>query len=345
MVAKLFNTFVGQSLNEYQIVSLLGEGHMGQVFKARDLTLQRDVALKVLPARLAGQPDFRERFLEAARTAARLDHPNIVKVLDFGQDHAMLYIVMESWPGETLRRMMVALHTWHKWIILSEAVGIVLHLALALDYAHRQGVLHRSVQPNDIMFKPEPSESLPYRPVLIDLGLASLGNGRAFTHNGGSHGTPAYRSPEQVLGGPTDARSDIYSLGVLLYELAVGQLPFPPNADIETIYRRAKLPPRPRSIRPELPEPVAQIILKASAYNPAERFASAAEMAEILGKIRPWVTNVPTGEATSLIWLCEDRGAAPRPPELAEMSSNAPSNLGQDRILILEEITSAVRCP
>ncbi|MDI7278039.1 MAG: serine/threonine-protein kinase, partial [Anaerolineae bacterium] len=170
----MLEQLIGQSLDRYEIVELLGEGGMGGVFRARDATLQRDVAVKVMHAHFARQANFQERFLQEARTAARLDHPGIVKVYDFGQAQSLLYIVMELIRGDNLRQLITNLQESGRTLPLPEAVQVVRQLCLAIDYAHRQGVLHRDIKPDNIMLKPEPSEGLPFRPVLTDLGLAKL---------------------------------------------------------------------------------------------------------------------------------------------------------------------------
>src|SRR3989337_2567561 len=223
-------SLIGHSLGRYRVVTLLGEGGMGAVFKGHDATLQRDVAIKVLHPHIARQKDFQERFLHEARTPARLDHPGIVKVYDFGLSDDHLYIVMELIPGANLGKLLNDLKAQGKWIVLPESVELIRQVCLAVDYAHRHGILHRDLKPESIMLKPEPSEGLPYRPVLTDLGLANLGKEGFETREGTSMGIPAYMSPEQALGQPTDSRSDVYSLGILLFELAVGRLPFPAKA-------------------------------------------------------------------------------------------------------------------
>jgi len=316
---------------------------MGAVFKARDVTLQRDVAVKVMHPQLARRPNFQERFLQEARTAARMDHPGIVKVFDFGQARDLLYIVMEFIPGANLRQMLQDLKKESKWIVLPEALQLVRQVALALDYAHDQGVLHRDIKPDNIMLKAERGDGLPYRPVLTDLGLAKLLEGGMLTQEGMSMGTPAYMSPEQALGEETDARSDVYSVGILLYELAVGRLPFAVKTITEAIRCHTKEPPPvPRSIRPDLPEGVERVILRAIEKDAGDRYADAASLARGLGDLAPAeataaATAPPTavGGAVSLMTQYQQSMVEMRGPSIIEEFPEPPSELLEDRIQVL----------
>ncbi len=297
---------IGKTLNRYKITQLLGEGGMGAVFKAQDLTLQRDVAVKVMHPHFARQPDFRERFLQEARTAARMDHPGIVQVYDFGQDQEILYIIMEFIPGENLQKLLRDMKSNGQWIRLDEAVSMLRQVALALDYAHRQGVLHRDIKPANIMLKPDAVENLPYRPVITDLGLARLLDGARMTQEGTSMGTPVYMSPEQALGEATDNRSDVYSLGVLLFELIIGHPPFPIRNLTDAVrYHTKEPPPMPRSLRPEIPENLEKAVLFALQKEPEKRLPDAGALAEALAHISPALdalaTAVPTVIETSRI--------------------------------------------
>ncbi len=285
---------IGKSLGRYEILDLLGEGGMGAVFKAHDTTLRRDLAIKVMHTRYAGQEDLRQRFMQEAQIAARLNHPCIVPVYDFGQQEDLLYIVMKYIPGDNLHQMLQEMRAQNQWILLDEAVQIIIQLCHALDYAHRHGILHRDLKPANIMLEPEAYEELPYRPVLTDLGLAKLVEGGLKTQVGISMGTPAYMSPEQAMGKEIDSRSDVYSLGVLLFELVVGRLPF----EIKTITEAVRChtqeaPPAPRSLRPGLPEPLEAIILKTLAKDPADRYTDAGSLANALKEFVPY----PTGAA------------------------------------------------
>ncbi len=334
------NDLIGRSLDRYKLVALLGEGGMGAVFKASDITLQRDVAIKILHPQFARRPAFRERFLQEARTAARLRHPGIVKVFDFGQSNTNLYIVMEFIPGANLRNMLQDLRKAGQWIVLPEAVAIVQQISLALDYAHRQGVLHRDIKPDNIMLLPEPVDGLPYRPVVTDLGLAKLAAGGLVTQEGVSMGTPAYMSPEQAIGEKTDARSDVYSLGILLYEMAAGCLPFPVKTLSEAIrYHTKEPPPPPRSIRPDMPQNLERIILRAIAKQPASRFSDARGLADALKEVVPQARGAaapPTAAAgdVSLMTRYQESMVAARAQPAPVVLPSQPPDLAEDRIVV-----------
>ena len=337
---------VGRMLNRYQITSLLGEGGMGAVYRAHDSTLQRDVAIKVMHETFAHQPDFQERFLQEARTAAHLDHPGIVQVYDFGQDRGSLYIVMKFIAGDNLEKMLRELRAQNRWIPLQEALNVIRQVALALDYAHKQGVLHRDLKPGNIMIEPEPSDGLPYRPVITDLGLAKLAQGGLMTQEGSSMGTPAYMSPEQAMGRPSDPRSDVYSLGILLFELATGRLPFIARNLSEAIkYHVQTPPPNPASIRPEIPDSLGQVIIKSIQKDPSQRYQSATAMAEALKAVlsaATQVTSAPSGAQTNISLLTqyqnsliELRGASILGAFYDVAPANANLDLNQDRLQII----------
>src|SRR3990172_441498 len=335
-------SLIGHSLGRYRVVTLLGEGGMGAVFKGHDATLQREVAIKVLHPHIARQKDFQERFLHEARTAARLDHPGIVKVHDFGQAGENLYIVMELIPGANLRKLLNDLKAQGKWIVLPESVELIRQVCLAVDYAHRQGILHRDLKPENLMLKPEPVDGLPYRPVLTDLGLAKFAKIGLEPRGGTSMGTPAYMSPEQADGQPTDSRSDVYSLGILLFELAVGRLPFPAKTITEARrYHTQEPPPAPRSLRPDLPETLEQTILRALAKAPDDRFSDARAMADALIKPvqAPTALVEPTAAApqgsVSLMTEYERSLVEPRGPSALAAFPPLDSKITRDQFTVL----------
>jgi serine/threonine protein kinase len=282
----MFENLVGQTLGRYDIVRSLGEGTLGAVFKGRDPGLQRDVAIKIIQPALAGRPGFAENFTRVARSSARLDHPNLVQVLDSGQARNFYYLVMEYIPGDNLGQLLQGFKESGRWILLREAVLLVRQLALALAYVRSQDVPPRTLKPANVKFKLVQSDRLPFLPVLVDLGLEAIFDGRY----AGDTAALDYLSPEAVQGGNTGPRSDVYSLGVLLFELSTGQLPFPiQNLDEAIRYHSRQPVPPPLAIRPDLPEPLAQLILKAMQKNPEERFPGPAEMAGELENILPMV--------------------------------------------------------
>ncbi len=284
---------VGQTLGRYRITSLLGQGGMGAVYKGYDETLKRDVAIKVMNPQMARQGNFQDRFIQEARTVARLSHPGIVQVYDFGQDKSQLFIVMEFLPGTNLGQKIKDLRGKGQWINLDEGVHIIEQVAKALDYAHRRGVLHRDMKPDNIMLRQEPSDNLPYRPVIMDMGLAKLAEGGVETQVGTTMGTPQYMSPEQALGKTVGAASDIYSIGVILFELCTGRVPFPARNLTEAVkFHTQQPPPAPRSIKADLPPAVEQVILKALQKDPAQRYPTAGDMAEALESALPSITKV-----------------------------------------------------
>ncbi|HEY9078131.1 MAG TPA: protein kinase [Anaerolineaceae bacterium] len=306
---------IGQTIdqnNRYRIVSLLGEGGMGGVYKGFDQTLQREVAIKTLHTRFAAQEDFRERFLQEARAAARLSHPAIVQVYDYGEKGSLLYIVMELIPGKDLRRLLTNLQKSGGNILLDEAVKLVQQICYAIDYTHQKGVLHRDLKPDNIMLKPIPSLGLPYQPVLTDLGLAKLLEGGIETQTGLIMGTPAYMSPEQVLGDPTSARSDIYSLGVLAYELTAGRLPYPLRTLTDAVrFHAGKTPEMKLTFPPEIPTELEKVIRQAMEHEPAARFSSAAALAEAFNRALEFL---PSSQGQRTI-LGREIGVAEEPPK------------------------------
>ena len=165
-------SLIGKTLKRYRILKLIGGGGMGAVYKAHDITLNRDVAIKVMHSQFVQKADFRERFLQEARTAAKVDYPGVVQVYDFGTDGGLLYIVMELIQGDNLDYLMDELRLKGNWLTLVEAVEISHQLSKAVDVIHRQGVLHRDIKPSNVMIEPKPYGKLPYHPVLTDLGIA-----------------------------------------------------------------------------------------------------------------------------------------------------------------------------
>ena len=261
---------IGENVGPYRIVEKLGQGGMATVFKAYHPALDRYVAIKVLHPALQEDPNFLARFQREARIVAKLDHPNIVPVYDFAEHRGLPYLVMRFIEGETLKARLQ-----REPLSLEEIEQVVEAVGAALAYAHRQGVLHRDIKPSNIILTPQGQI------YLTDFGLARMAEaGESTLSRDLLVGTPQYISPEQAKGETRlDARTDIYSFGVVLYELLVGRPPFQADTPYAVIHDHIFTPlPLPRSVKPELPEPLERVLLKALAKNPDDRFQSVEEM-------------------------------------------------------------------
>ena len=221
---------VGQQIDQYRIDALIGQGGMGAVYRAYDVHLARTVALKVTHAHLSEQKHFQERFMQEARAAARLKHPSIVDVYNFGTLRGMLYVVLAYVPDGSLGAYVRDLQENGRSVDLREMLELLAQVADALHYAHRQGVVHRDIKPDNVLLErlagDEADAGGRIRAVVTDFGLAKLLEGGLQSASGSFMGTLPYMSPEQCLGGVIDGRSDLYSLGVMVYQLATGRLPF-----------------------------------------------------------------------------------------------------------------------
>jgi serine/threonine-protein kinase len=257
-------------IGRYEIKAEIGRGGMAAVFQAYDPHFQRDVALKILPRELLHDSIFRARFEREAKTIAALDHPAIVPVYDFGEEDGQPYLVMRFLPGGSLTRRLKQDH-----FSFAETVRIIQRLAPALDEAHKLGIIHRDLKPDNILFDQRSD------PFITDFGIAKLAEDRGSLTSGGLIiGTPAYMSPEQANGDELDGRSDIYSLGVILFEMLTGKQPYRSNTPIGLIMQHITQPvPNILEINPNLPAGCKAVIAKAMAKEPDERFASATALA------------------------------------------------------------------
>jgi serine/threonine-protein kinase len=259
----------------YQIGGVLGRGGMAEVHRGRDLRLNREVAVKVLRSDLARDPSFQVRFRREAQAAASLNHPAIVAVYDTGEDRttsgATPYIVMEYVEGDTLRDVLRREGRLNP----RKAMELAAEICGALDFSHRNGIVHRDVKPGNVMITPQGAVKV------MDFGIARAVSDSAatMTSTAAVIGTAQYLSPEQARGEGVDARSDVYSLGCLLYELATGEPPFTGDSPVAVAYQHVREDPRlPSSIAPAIPPELDAILMKAMSKNPANRYQSAADM-------------------------------------------------------------------
>ncbi len=299
---------VGHRLGQYQLTDIIGAGGMATVYKAYQPGLDRYVAVKVLPAQHALTPGFKERFTTEARIVAQLHHPNILPVHDAGFDGDLSYFVMQLVNGQSLRDILRA-----EPLTMERISHFINQVAGALDHAHERGIYHRDIKPDNMLIE---NEWL----MLADFGLAKIrAGGQNLTGTGMIIGTPMYVAPEQVVGDPIDHRADIYSMGVVLYEMVTGQVPYQSETTMGTMFKHVHEPlPPPRSHRPDLDPAIEQLIIRALAKKPAERFDSAGALAEALRAALSAPTSVsqPARPASppvkpARLFICYKRNAEP----------------------------------
>jgi serine/threonine-protein kinase len=260
--------------NRYQLEERLGTGGMAVVYRARDLMLERLVAIKILRENFSDDPDFRERFRQEARAAANLSHPNIVTVHDFGLDSGRLFIVMEHVPGTDLKTILQR----RGRLSIDDGVGLLVQACAGVGYAHRAGLVHCDIKPHNMLITPDK------RLKVTDFGIArALATIHPEEKAEIVWGSPQYFSPEQAAGDPPSPASDVYSLGIVLYEMLTGQLPFIGGSASELIrlHRESPAPP-PRQFNPNIPPALEQILLKVLSKEPATRYRTADQFGRVL---------------------------------------------------------------
>ncbi|NSW54075.1 MAG: protein kinase [Anaerolineae bacterium] len=298
----------GTSFGRYRIDEFIGSGGMAAVYKGFDTRLERHVAVKVLP-QYTQTEEYIARFEREAKAMARLFHPHIVSVHDFGQQEGNLYLVMDFISGGTLEKRLKGIP-----VPCLEAVRFLLPVVYALGYAHSQGVIHRDVKPANILMDADK------RPVLSDFGIAKVVMGenvKPVTRTGVGLGTPDYMAPEQGLGREVDGRADIYSLGVIFYEMLVGEKPYPQGHGMQIMMMHIMDPfPHPCSKYPDTPQQVERVLMKMVEKDPRDRYQSMAELAQALQELQPGsaaVSNVSgLFSEESMMFRIETPDAAPR---------------------------------
>jgi serine/threonine protein kinase len=275
--------WLGKVIGKVRIEKFLARGGMAEVYLATHLTLERPVAVKLLHSHIEEEPILLERFNREAKVVAGLRHPNIVQIFDFDTSDGHPYIVMEYLKGPTLANYLRGLHARNERIPSHQVARLLKALTAALDYAHEQGVIHRDIKPGNIILHKK-GDAIPLdkpltndvEAIVTDFGLVRIVDAASQTASGMVSGTPAYMSPEQARGDKTDHRTDIYSLGVVLYEMLAGRVPFEADSTMSVLYMQIHNTPPP--IPGTLPE-VQAVLDRALAKNPADRYQSSREMA------------------------------------------------------------------
>jgi serine/threonine-protein kinase len=289
--------------NRYQLEERLGTGGMAVVYRARDLMLERSVAIKILRENFSGDTDFRERFRQEARAAANLTHPNIVTVHDFGLDSNRLFIVMEFVPGTHLKAILQR----RGRLSVDEAISLIVQACAGVGYAHRAGLVHCDIKPHNMLITPDK------RLKVTDFGIArALASIQPEERTEIVWGSPQYFSPEQAAGGPPSPASDVYSLGVILYELLTGRLPFIAESSTELArMHRDLLPPPPRTLNPAISPALERILLKVLSKEPSSRYRTADQFGRVLvtfqGQHNPATQIVESESGTTTTAIAQRR--------------------------------------
>lgn len=284
--------------NRYELEQKIGEGGMARVYRGRDTRLNRRIAVKVLHSHYASDPNFVQRFHHEAQAAANLRHPNVVDVYDVGQDGDIHYIVMEYVDGSDLKSILVK----NGPLPIEQAVAIAEAVAQGLSAAHRIGLVHRDIKPQNIIVGPNNQVKI------TDFGIAKSAFSTAMTETGVTFGTADYLSPEQAKGQQATPQSDIYSLGVTLFEMLTGRLPFVGDSSIAVAMQHVtEEPPLPRMYNPRIPPALESLVLRALSKDPNARPASAQEFARMLSNWKD------LGQQATVVRPAVPRPAQPRP--------------------------------
>jgi serine/threonine protein kinase len=311
-----------RQIPRYTIQERIGTGGMARVYRAADTSLERNVAVKVLHEHLADDPMFRARFEREAKFIASLNHPNIIQIFDYAtmerDDSNLCYMVMTYLPGRTLKQVMDDYQERQELMPTHEVLNIIRGITDALDYAHNVGMVHRDIKPANILFDEREQA------ILTDFGIARLAESSKLTQENVAVGTPAYMAPEQAAGEPVDARTDIYALGVILYELLAGSPPFGDDGSISVLLKHLNDPVPPLSDFDHIDNPYLDAVVnKALAKSPQGRYQTAGEMADDLE--RAIANQMPLALSGKSTAIASDE-AASRTVLLSAPGKTAPSS-------------------
>lgn len=315
-------SWIGQTLSgRYKIEEMLGQGGMSAVYRAYDPNLKRVVAIKLVHQHLSNDQEFVKRFEEEASTVASLRHPNIVQVYDFNTDQGINYMVMEFVPGETLQQRLKRLNASQRKMSVEEALKITINICDALSYAHKRGMIHRDIKPANIML------DVNNQAILMDFGIVKIIGGSSHTVTGAVMGTARYMPPEVVRSEPADQRSDIYALGITLYEMLSGKPPFEADSVMTVMMMHLNDPvPDMRPLRADIDPRLVQIVMKALSKDRGQRYQSTEEFGSalqrfLLGDKSP-ISSVTEDQATML------QPVAPIPTPVSTPSNHPVSQSG-----------------
>ncbi len=311
----------GMLINRYQIEGRIGSGGMAEVYRARDITLERTVAIKLLREDFSSDPAFRERFRQEAKAAANLSHPNIVTVHDFGFDERAVFIVMEYIPGTDLKTILESRGS----LGIDEALRLIIQACAGIGYAHRAGLVHCDVKPHNMIVTPD------MRLKVTDFGIArALASIHPQEVTNVVWGSPQYFSPEQAAGYPPSPASDVYGLGVVLYEMLTGRLPFIASTAAELAHMHRTVAPTPPSqINPSIPPALEQADLKVLSKEPSARYRTADQFGRVLISVSQSLKLNPLEASatvkSSLGDITPIPAAAPAAPTSTQPSFQPPS--------------------
>jgi eukaryotic-like serine/threonine-protein kinase len=349
------DSLIGTQVGRYKLVEQIGSSEISSMFKAYDTRLERDVAIKLVVRSKEYSNEFADYFLKESRALAQLSHPNIVKILDFGQDQGYLYLVMEYIPGESLAKKIDGPMDWR------DAANLLLPVADALEYAHKHGIVHRDLKPSNILINEDG------QPMLGDFAIARIieeEETRDVTGTTVGLGSPFYMSPEQGKGLAVDYRADIYAIGVIFFEMVTGQKPFVAENGMEVVIQQVSAqPPSPRKYVADLPEPVERVILTALKKDREERFQSMSEITaaikqiQISGRYQPR-RGKGKGAATTRVMMLVGglamigivaaawfSGVIPRPAVLLATPTIPVPTVAPETVVAPAEITADVETP